>query len=89
MQCQGWNLAVVGFIFAMYSCGMGIHADKVPMGDIVMMAKWLVVAEVLYAWNLCLTKIGVLLMYYRVFRFPFFKKMAYIIGGFVCIWVLD
>jgi len=81
-----WNLAVVGFIFAMYSCGMGIHADKIPMDDIVMMAKWLVVAEVLYAWNLCWTKIGVLLMYYRVFRFPFFKYMAWGVGGFVIAW---
>jgi len=83
---QGWNLAVIGFIFAMYSCGMGIHADKVSMKDIVMMAKWLVVAEVLYAWNLCLTKISLLLMYYRIFHFPFFKHMAYFVGGFVIIW---
>ncbi|KIV98807.1 uncharacterized protein PV09_09457 [Verruconis gallopava] len=83
---MGWNLVVVGFIFAMYSSGMGIHADQVPMTSIVMMAKWLLVAELLYAWNLCWTKIAVLLMYYRIFRFPFFKRMAYVIGSFVVIW---
>ncbi|KAJ4138334.1 hypothetical protein NW768_002157 [Fusarium equiseti] len=83
-----WNLAVVGFIFAMHANGMGIHADKVPMTQIVMMAKWLVVAEVLYAWNLGWTKLSLLLMYYRIFRVPYFKTMAWIVGSFVFAWVI-
>ncbi|EOO00993.1 putative integral membrane protein [Phaeoacremonium minimum UCRPA7] len=81
-----WNLVVVGFIFAMYGAGMGIHADKVPLDQIVLMAKFLLVAEILYAWNLCWTKISLLLMYYRIFRFPFFKRMAYAIGAFIIAW---
>ncbi|KAM0328617.1 hypothetical protein ACHAQA_005028 [Verticillium albo-atrum] len=85
---MGWNLAVVGFIFAMHSCGMGIHADLVEVDDIVMMAKWLVVAEVLYAFNLGWTKLSLLLMYYRIFRVPYFKKMAWIVGTFVMAWVV-
>ncbi|CRJ80018.1 hypothetical protein BN1708_000143 [Verticillium longisporum] len=80
---MGWNLAVIGFIFAMHSCGMGIHADLVDVEDIVMMAKWLVVAEVLYAWNLGWTKLSLLLMYYRIFRVPYFKRMAWGVGAFV------
>ncbi|KAK5658468.1 hypothetical protein OQA88_1857 [Cercophora sp. LCS_1] len=83
-----WNLAVVGFIFAMHACGMGLHADKVPMDDIVLMAKFLVVAEILYVFNLVWTKISILLMYYRIFHFPFFKKMAYGIGAFIIAWVV-
>ncbi|KAM0563171.1 hypothetical protein ACHAPJ_000887 [Fusarium lateritium] len=83
-----WNLVVVGFIFAMHSNGMGLHADKVQMPQIVMMAKWLVVAEVLYAWNLGWTKLSLLLMYYRIFRVPYFKKMAWIVGSFVFAWVI-
>ncbi|WAO85010.1 Hypothetical protein NCS54_00224300 [Fusarium falciforme] len=83
-----WNLVVVGFIFAMHSCGMGLHADKVDPKDIVMMAKWLVVAEVLYAWNLGWTKLSLLLMYYRIFRVPYFKKMAWIVSTFVFAWVI-
>ena len=79
---------VVGFIFAMYSAGMGIHADKVEPTSIVMMAKWLVVAEVLYAWNLGWTKTALLLMYYRIFHLPYFKKMAWIVGAFVWAWVI-
>ncbi|KAG5943477.1 hypothetical protein E4U59_000348 [Claviceps monticola] len=83
-----WNLVVVGFIFVMYSCGMGIHADKVDPSQIVMMAKWLVVAEVLYAWNLGWTKISLLLMYYRIFRHTYFKKMAWVVGAFVWAWII-
>lgn len=85
---MGWNLVVVGFIFAMYSSGMGIHADKVDPARIVMMAKWLVVAEVLYAWNLGWTKLSLLLMYYRIFRHEYFKKMAWGVGAFVWAWVI-
>ncbi|QUC22484.1 uncharacterized protein UV8b_06725 [Ustilaginoidea virens] len=83
-----WNLAVIGFIFAMYSSGMGIHADKVETSSIIMMAKWLVVAEILYAWNLGWTKISLLLMYYRIFRHAYFKKMAWVVGIFVWAWVI-
>ncbi|KAK4165536.1 hypothetical protein QBC43DRAFT_234787 [Cladorrhinum sp. PSN259] len=83
-----WNFATVGFIFAMYKHGMGIHADKVPMEDIVLMAKYLVVAEVLYVFNLVWTKLSILLMYYRIFRFPYFKKWAYGIGAFIIAWVI-
>lgn len=72
----------------MHSSGMGIHADLVDPADIVMMAKWLVVAEILYAFNLGWTKLSLLLMYYRIFRFPYFKKMAWIVGSFVMAWVV-
>ncbi len=85
---QIWNLLVVAFIFAMYSTGMGIHADKIPLDDIVLMSKFLVVAEILYVFNLMWTKLGILLMYYRIFHFPYFKKMAYAIGAFIIAWVI-
>jgi len=88
MFSMGWNFVVVGFIFAMHASGMGIHADLVDPADIVMMAKWLVVAEILYAFNLGWTKLSLLLMYYRIFRVPYFKKMAWIVGVFVMAWVV-
>ncbi|KAF4120644.1 hypothetical protein GMORB2_2647 [Geosmithia morbida] len=83
-----WNLVVVGFIFAMHDCGMGLHADLVDPSDLVMMAKWLLVAEILYAWNLGWTKLSLLLMYYRIFRVSYFKKMAWAVGAFVMAWVV-
>lgn len=85
---MSWYLVVIGFIFAMYDNGMGLHADKVKPAKIVMMAKWLLVAEILYAWNLGWTKMSLLLMYYRIFHVPYFKKMAWAVGGFVMAWVI-
>lgn len=68
--------------------GMGLHADTIPLGNVVMIAKFLVVAEILYVFNLVWTKLSILLMYYRIFRFPYFKTWAYIIGTFVILWVI-
>lgn len=68
--------------------GMGIHADKLPASQIILIAKYLVVAEILYVFNLVWTKLSILLMYYRIFRFPYFKKWAYAIGTFVILWVI-
>lgn len=79
---------VVGFIFAMNASGMGIHADKVAPDSIVQMAKYLLVAEVLYVYNLVWTKLSILLMYYRIFHFPYFKRMAYGVGAFIIAWVI-
>jgi hypothetical protein len=66
----------------MHGCGMGIHADLLDPADIVMMAKWLVVAEVLYAFNLGWTKISILLFYQRIFGdgVTYFKRMAWGVG---------
>jgi len=72
----------------MHASGMGIHADLVNPADIVWMAKWLVVAEILYAWNLGWTKLSILMMYYRIFHLPYFKKMAWVVGTFVMVWVV-
>lgn len=85
---QAWYMVCIGCAFTMNAQGMGIHADLVNPSKIVLVAKWLVAAEVFYAWNLGWTKLAVLLMYYRVFRIPFFKRMTWIIGSFVIAWVI-
>ncbi|RAL11712.1 uncharacterized protein BO97DRAFT_391819 [Aspergillus homomorphus CBS 101889] len=85
---MGWNFVVVGFIFAMIHEGMGVHADKLPASQVILIAKFLVVAEILYVFNLVWTKLSILLMYYRIFHFAYFKRWAYIIGTFVICWVI-
>ncbi|OOF96476.1 hypothetical protein ASPCADRAFT_514763 [Aspergillus carbonarius ITEM 5010] len=85
---MAWNLIVVAFIFAMIHLGMGIHAPHLPTSHIILIAKYLVVAEILYVFNLVWTKLSILLMYYRIFHFPYFKKWAYAIGTFVILWVI-
>ncbi|KAI1074921.1 hypothetical protein F5B20DRAFT_585754 [Whalleya microplaca] len=83
-----WNLVVVGFIAGMIQYGMGIHVEHVPMDHVIMEAKFLLVAEILYVFNLVWTKLAILLMFYRIFRFSYFKKAAYIIGTFIIAWVI-
>jgi hypothetical protein len=69
--------------------GMGLHAGTaVPISNQIMIAKFLVVAEILYVFNLVWAKLSILLMYYRIFHFPYFKRWAYIIGAFVVVWVI-
>ncbi|KAL2010694.1 hypothetical protein VTN00DRAFT_6501 [Thermoascus crustaceus] len=85
---MGWNILVLGFILGMVKYGMGLHANTIPLENVVMIAKLLVAAEILYVYNLVWTKISFLLMYYRIFRVPYFKKWAYIIGTFVVLWVI-
>lgn len=85
---MAWNLVVDVFIFLMVHAGMGLHVDKVGLEGAVLMAKFLLIAEILYVYNLVWTKISFLLMYYRIFHFPFFKRWAYAIGAFVIIWVI-
>lgn len=85
---QAWNLVVVGFIFAMIHEGMGLHASEVGMEKVVMIAKLLLVAEILYVYNLVWTKISLLMFYYRIFRFKYFKNWAYAIGAFIVAWVI-
>lgn len=67
---------------------MGLHADTLPLDNVTMIAKYLIVAEILYVFNLVWTKICILLMYYRIFHFPYFKTWAYVIGTFVILWVI-
>ena len=79
---------MVGFIFAMIHNGMGLHANTVDPNNIVLIAKFLVVAEILYVFNLVWTKLSILFMYYRIFHFPYFKRWAYGIGTFIICWVI-
>ncbi|KAJ6437914.1 hypothetical protein O9K51_09336 [Purpureocillium lavendulum] len=83
-----WYLVIVGFCFGMYSAGLGLHADETNQRDIVILIKWLVAAEVLYVWNLAWTKTSILLMYYRIFHVTSFKRVAWIVGTFVWLWVV-
>ncbi|PYH47634.1 uncharacterized protein BP01DRAFT_390152 [Aspergillus saccharolyticus JOP 1030-1] len=85
---MGWNFVVVGFIYAMIHEGMGVHADQLSTEQVILIAKFLVVAEILYVFNLVWTKLSILLMYYRIFHFPYFKRWAYIIGTFIICWVI-
>lgn len=81
------NLLAVGLIFAMYSQGLGLPSSTVAPAQIVNMTKVSLAAKILFAWNICLTKLSILLMYYRIFDLSRLGK-AYLvgIGAFVVLW---
>lgn len=81
------SLVSVGLIFAMYSQGLGLPSYAVPPIQVVNMTKISLAAKVVFAWNLCLTKISILFMYYRIFDLTRSGKVYLVaIGTFVVLW---
>lgn len=72
----------------MYIEGVGYHAKDLSTKAIENISMWLLITEVIYIWNLCWTKISLLMLYYRIFRFPFFKKQVVAVGAFVVAWAI-
>ena len=72
----------------MFIEGTGHHAWELPPSATVNITMWLLITEVIYVWNLCWTKLSLLFMYYRIFRFPFFKNCAIVVGIFVVLWAI-
>ncbi|KAI0146298.1 hypothetical protein GGR57DRAFT_506594 [Xylariaceae sp. FL1272] len=83
-----WNFIVVGFIAGMIQHGMGLHIELAGIDNAILIAKFLVVAEILYVFNLVFTKLSILFMYYRIFRFDYIKRASYAIATFVILWVI-
>lgn len=79
---------MVGIGFAMFIEGVGYHADTIGEKAVANISKWLLVTEIIYVWNLAWTKLSLLCMYYRIFRFPFFKKQVICVGAYVVIWAV-
>jgi hypothetical protein len=70
------------------SHSVGLHAENVPIDDLILVTKLIIIGEILYVMNLGWTKLGFLLMFYRIFHFDYFKKRVYLIGAFVIAWVI-
>lgn len=81
------NLFSVGLIFAMYSQGLGLHASAVAHSQVATMTKISLVAKIVFSWNICLTKVSLLLMYYRIFNLSRLEKASLVaIGAFMVLW---
>ncbi|PSR76244.1 hypothetical protein BD289DRAFT_486908 [Coniella lustricola] len=85
-----WNLVCDGFfISAMYSEGLGVHVSQIGVDHVVTMAQLLLAAEIMYAWNLCLTRVSVLLLFYRIFHLSTPCKVYLLATGiFVMVWAV-
>ncbi len=83
-----WNWVVLGIGFAMYIEGVGYHVDSLSQHAVHNISKWLLITEIIYIWNLCWTKLSLLMMYYRIFHLPGFKKQVIAVGAFVVCWAI-
>lgn len=72
--------------FAMYIEGAGYHAKDLSQKSVENITMWLLITEIIYVWNLCWTKLSLLFMYYRIFHFPYFKRLVICAGTFVVLW---
>ncbi|KAJ6045710.1 hypothetical protein N7499_003626 [Penicillium canescens] len=68
--------------------GMGRHADVLPEGNIVIIAKLLMSFECVYCMTVGIVKISILLMYARIFPTRGFRITAIILGSIVIGWVV-
>lgn len=72
----------------MYAKGAGYHSSTIGPANVAVIKEYLLVTEVIYIWHMAWTKLSVLLMYYRVFHVPEFKKLVAAVGCFVFVWVI-
>lgn len=73
----------------MYTQGLGYHTYQVSVDHVITMAQLLLAAEIMYAWNLCLTKLSVLLMFCRVFHLSNMARLYLLATGiFVILWAV-
>lgn len=81
------NLVSTSLVFAMYSQGLGLPASASTQTQIISMTKISLTARIVFAWNLCLTKVSILFMFYRIFDLSRLGKACLVaIGAFVILW---
>lgn len=82
---------VTGFALMLIH-GVGIHLNDLPdfdAGELETLTKLALVTNFFYFWNLVWSKLSVLLLYVRIFRFQnYFTTVAMCVGGFVVAWAV-
>lgn len=82
-----WSLGVAAEVYYIIHLGLGRHSAVVSE-NLVRISQLVVAGQVLYVFNLVWSKVGLLLLYYRIFRFANVKRWSYLIGGFVFGWAV-
>ncbi|KAJ5159300.1 uncharacterized protein N7500_008951 [Penicillium coprophilum] len=81
-------LTLVGLMLALTNYGMGLRSEILPMENIMMIAKLLVVFECIYVTTIGVTKVSILLMYCRIFPTKEIRTASMILGGISLAWVI-
>lgn len=81
-------MAGIVLVSVVVGMGIGLHVQHVAGATVKQMIPIVVAFDVLYIWSLVWSKLSVLLLYYRVFQFGYFKGAAYGIGTLVTSWAI-
>lgn len=57
-----------------------------PVANLVTMIQLSLTVDIMYTWGLVLSKLGLLALYYRVFRFGYFKRACWVVAVVVVAW---
>lgn len=68
--------------------GVGIHVVDVAPENSVSLAQTVLAVDVFYIWGLAWSKLSLLLLYYRTFRFGYIKHASYGVGVLVVGWAI-
>lgn len=85
---QGWTLGLVAMIATAVGLGLGLRLKAVSASHVALMIKLVLAVDLFYVWGLVWSKISLLLLYYRVFRFGYIKCAGQILGGVVVAWAV-
>ncbi|KAJ5799070.1 uncharacterized protein N7518_001138 [Penicillium psychrosexuale] len=81
-------LALVGLMLSLTNYGMGLHSQVLPLANIIMIAKLLLIFEIMYVTTVATTKISILLMYCRIFPTREIRIASLVLGGMTLSWLV-
>lgn len=68
--------------------GLGLHSKYVAASSAVPMVQIGLAVDIMYIWSLVWSKLSLLALYYRVFRFGYFKLACWVVAALVLVWAL-
>lgn len=68
--------------------GLGLHFKYVAAANAAPMVQIALAVDILYIWSLVWSKLSLLALYYRVFRFGYFKRVCWVVAVLVVLWAM-
>lgn len=86
LQC--WYIVIVALMAVDVHLGLGLHWRYVPAANAIPIVLVTISIDIMYIWSVVLSKLSLLALYYRVFRFGYFKRACWGVGGLVLAWAI-
>lgn len=81
------SLLSAGLLMIHY--GLGVHADALDFDQLIAVGKGLLAFECIYVTTVALTKVSLLLMYYRIFPIDSMRISCWILGTLSVCWCIS